>query len=142
MCDKKEVIKKMQCGKQDNSLLNKIDRINEKSAALYENYAEGIIDVDEFICLKEQYATEKENLLEQQKLVEERFRNMKKNMDEFLNMEKRFEQYIGDRTFNEKLIHELVDCIYVSSEGAIEVRFKCDDVFLKIAEQVEMEVWV
>lgn len=140
MCDKKEVIKKMQCGKQDNSLLNKIDRINEKSTALYENYAEGIIDVDEFICLKEQYATEKENLLEQQKRVEERFRNMKKNMDEFLNMEKRFEQYIGDRTFNEKLIHELVDCIYVSSEGAIEVRFKCDDVFSKVAEQVEMEV--
>lgn len=47
-----------------------------------------------------------------------------------------------DMQVNEKLIHELVDCIYVSSEGAIEVRFKCDDVFLKIAEQVEMEVWV
>ncbi|MDD3186170.1 MAG: recombinase family protein [Anaerostipes sp.] len=142
MCDKKEVIKKMRCGKQDNSLLNKIDRINEKSTALYENYAEGIIDIDEFICLKEQYATEKENLQEQQKQVEERFRNVKKNMDEFLNLEKRFEQYIGDRTFNEKLIHELVDCIYVSSKGAIEIKFKCDDVFSKITEKMEMEVGV
>lgn len=41
------------------------------------------------------------------------------------------------RSFNQKLIDELVDKIYVSSKGMIEVRMKCSDVFQKVMEIME-----
>ena len=47
------------------------------------------------------------------------------------------EQYLDDRSFNQKLIDELVDKIYVSSKGMIEVRMKCSDVFQKVMEIME-----
>ena len=47
------------------------------------------------------------------------------------------EKYLDERSFNQKMIDELVEKIYVSSKGMIEIQMKCSDVFQKITEILE-----
>ena len=56
---------------------------------------------------------------------------------EFLEVEKNLEKYLDERSFNQKMIDELVEKIYVSSKGMIEIQMKCSDVFQKITEILE-----
>ena len=54
-----------------------------------------------------------------------------------VNMPGFLEKYLDDRSFNQKLIDELVERIEVSSKGIIEVKMKCMDVFQKVSEILE-----
>ena len=80
---------------------------------------------------------EKEKLEDGIDQAQAKKRMVEKSIDDFLEIEKNLEQYLDDRSFNQKLIDELVDKIYVSSKGMIEVRMKCSDVFQKVMEIME-----
>ena len=58
-------------------------------------------------------------------------------IEEFLEIEKNLEKYLDERSFNQKMIDELIEKIYVSSKGMIEIQMKCSDVFQKITEILE-----
>ena len=148
MCDKKEVLEKMKEGTCEKgelvSLRVKIQNMQyrlmkaeETSATLYENFATGLLDEQEYLALKEHYVQEKEKLTEGINQAQVRKRMVEKSIEEFLEVEKNLEQYLDDRSFNQKLIDELVDKIFVSSKGMIEVRMKCSDVFQKVMEIME-----
>ena len=75
MCDKKEVLEKMKEGTCEKgelvSLRVKIQNMQyrlmkaeETSATLYENFATGLLDEQEYLALKEHYVQEKEKLTE------------------------------------------------------------------------------
>ena len=97
----------------------------------------GLLDEQEYLTLKEHYVQEKEKLEYGINQAQARKRMVEKSIDDFLEIEKNLEQYLDDRSFNQKLIDELVDKIYVSSKGMIEVRMKCSDVFQKVMEIME-----
>lgn len=148
MCDKKVLLEKMREGTYDKgelvSLRVKIQNMQyrlakaeETSATLYENFATGLLDEQEYLTLKEHYVQEKEKLEDGINQAQARKRMVEKSIDDFLEIEKNLEQYLDDRSFNQKLIDELVDKIYVSSKGMIEVRMKCSDVFQKVMEIME-----
>lgn len=148
MCDKKVLLEKMREGTYDKgelvSLRVKIQNMQyrlakaeETSATLYENFATGLLDEQEYLTLKEHYVQEKEKLEDGIDQAQAKKRMVEKSIDDFLEIEKNLEQYLDDRSFNQKLIDELVDKIYVSSKGMIEVRMKCSDVFQKVMEIME-----
>ena len=58
-------------------------------------------------------------------------------VEEKFEIEKNLEKYLDERSFNQKMIDELVEKIYVSSKGMIEIQMKCSDVFQKITEILE-----
>ena len=133
MCEKKVLLEKMREGTYDKgelvSLRVKIQNMQyrlakaeETSATLYENFATGLLE---------------EKLEDGINQAQARKRMVEKSIDDFLEIEKNLEQYLDDRSFNQKLIDELVDKIYVSSKGMIEVRMKCSDVFQKVMEIME-----
>jgi len=115
----------------------RLAKAEETSATLYENFATGLLDEQEYLTLKEHYVQEKEKLEDGINQAQARKRMVEKSIDDFLEIEKNLEQYLDDRSFNQKLIDELVDKIYVSSKGMIEVRMKCSDVFQKVMEIME-----
>ena len=148
MYDKKVLLEKMREGTYDKgelvSLRVKIQNMQyrlakaeETSATLYENFATGLLDEQEYLTLKEHYVQEKEKLEDGIDQAQAKKRMVEKSIDDFLEIEKNLEQYLDDRSFNQKLIDELVDKIYVSSKGMIEVRMKCSDVFQKVMEIME-----
>lgn len=115
----------------------RLAKAEETSATLYENFATGLLDEQEYLTLKEHYVQEKEKLEDGIDQAQAKKRMVEKSIDDFLEIEKNLEQYLDDRSFNQKLIDELVDKIYVSSKGMIEVRMKCSDVFQKVMEIME-----
>ena len=148
MCDRKVLLEKMRDGSCDKgevislrvklqNLKYRLVKVEETSATLYENFSEGLLSEEEFRELKEHYTSEKQKIHEEMKRVQARQRIVEKQIQEFLDMEKHLEQYLDDRSFNQKLIDELVDKIYVSSKGMIEIQMKCSDVFQKITEILE-----
>ena len=120
-----------------NDMQYRLMKAEETSATLYENFATGLLDEQEYLALKEHYVQEKEKLTEGINQAQVRKRMVEKSIEEFLEVEKNLEQYLDDRSFNQKLIDELVDKIFVSSKGMIEVRMKCSDVFQKVMEIME-----
>ena len=106
----------------------------EEKKLLYRSHG-GAIQIDPYIANR--HVQEKEKLTEGINQAQVRKRMVEKSIEEFLEVEKNLEQYLDDRSFNQKLIDELVDKIFVSSKGMIEVRMKCSDVFQKVMEIME-----
>lgn len=151
MCDRIKLLEEMRSETCDKGALYSAKRkimnlqyqytkAEETSASLYEDYAEGILDDEEYQSLKEHYISEKQRLRSEITNTEAKKRRMEKTIEHFMELEKHLEEYLDERGFNQKLVDELVDYISVSSKGIIEVRFKCADVFretLKITEGSE-----
>lgn len=115
----------------------KLMKAEETSATLYENFATGLLDEQEYQILREHYTEEKEKLETGIREAQTRKRVVEKSIEEFLEIEKNLEKYLDERSFNQKMIDELVEKIYVSSKGMIEIQMKCSDVFQKITEILE-----
>ena len=140
MCDRKVLLEKMKEGSYDKGELVslrvriqnmqfKLMKAEETSATLYENFATGLLDEQEYQMLREHYTEEKEKLETGIREAQTRKRVVEK--------EKNLEKYLDERSFNQKMIDELVEKIYVSSKGMIEIQMKCSDVFQKITEILE-----
>lgn len=148
MCDRKVLLEKMKdgtCKKGELTSLRvkiqnmqyRLGKAEEASATLYENFSGGLLDEQEFQELKDHYTEEKRKLREGIRQAQSRKRIVEKNIDSFLEIENNLEKYLDDRSFNQKLIDELVERIEVSSKGIIEVKMKCMDVFQKVSEIME-----
>ena len=148
MCDRKVLLEKMKEGSYDKGELVslrvriqnmqfKLMKAEETSATLYENFATGLLDEQEYQMLREHYTEEKEKLETGIREAQTRKRVVEKSIEEFLEVEKNLEKYLDERSFNQKMIDELVEKIYVSSKGMIEIQMKCSDVFQKITEILE-----
>lgn len=145
MCDRKDLLKKMREGTCDKgevtslrvklqNMQYRLEKAEETSATLYENFSNGLLDEKEFRELKEHYAVEKKRIREGIKQVQKRQHIVEKSIDAFLDVEKNLEKYLDDRSFNQDLVDELVEQVEVSSKGMIEVRMKCTDVFQRVIE--------
>ena len=148
MCNRKALLEKMRdgtCEKGELASLRvkmqnmqyKLVKAEEASARLYENFSDGLLDEEEFQELKDHYTNEKRKIREGISQAQSRKRIVEKNIEAFLEVEKNLEKYLDDRSFNQALVDELVEQIWVSSKGMIEVRMTCTDVFQKITEIME-----
>ena len=54
-----------------------------------------------------------------------------------MDMVNNLEPYLYERSFNEKLVQELVEYVEVYKNGNIHVCFRCDDKFQQIIELIE-----
>ena len=52
--------------------------------------------------------------------------------EQFMELEKRLEQYLGETGLNETLLQELVASVHISQNKGVEVRFKYEDVIGQI----------
>lgn len=148
MCDRKELLEKMRDGTCDKgevislriklqNLKYRLGKAEETSATLYENFSSGILDENEFRELKEHYMSQKRKYREEIKQIQERQRIVEKSIETFLELESHLEKYLEERSFNQKLVDELVEGVVVSSKGMMEVKLKCADVFQRVMEVME-----
>ena len=62
---------------------------------------------------------------------------LEKKADRYMDMVNNLESYLSERSFNEKLVQELVEYVEVYKNGNIHVCFRCDDKFQQIIELIE-----
>lgn len=52
-----------------------------------------------------------------------------KKLQEFLRLSEHLEEYLGDKSFRQNLVDELIEKIIVGSDHSIEIIYSCEDVF-------------
>jgi DNA invertase Pin-like site-specific DNA recombinase len=143
----KELISSLREGRSEKSVLlsneKKLIHLKKKEADfddlilnLYKDLADGVIDENDYKVLNGRYLTEKSQVQEEIKKVNETVFRMRKWIDTFENLGKKLNEYIAASVDSQVLIDELIERVFVSKDDSIEIVFKCDDVikrFLSLA---------
>lgn len=148
MCDRKKLLEKMrsstneknvfyEAGAKVRALERKIVQAEEKNTTLYEHFVSGIVEKEDFDLMKEQYIRELQNLREELQTAKQHQRMLEMKADKYMDMVSNLEKYLDSRSFDEKLVQELVEYVEVYQNGNIHVCFKCDDKFRQITEWME-----
>ena len=148
MCDRKKLVARLQAEFQRNTgtlkvqkrklqLQMKVEQIEDKLTTLYENLAEGIINAEDYKIIKERYLSEKDAVRGELQAADVELRQVEAQLEEFMELVSRLEQYLGQGGFNEALVRELVESIQISQNNGIEIRFVCEDVIQQITEMGE-----
>lgn len=148
MCDRKkmlDIVNTSQGGK--NALLSaqkkmlalqvKISETEERQHKLYEDYADGILDAEDYQNIKEQYVADAQRMQDELAGLEVKRKRLEKTIDNYSKIVKHLEQYLDNREFNPELVHELVERVSISNTDGYEITFKCEDVYKRVIEMME-----
>ena len=148
MCDRKkmlDMVNTSQGGK--NALLSaqkkmlalqvKISETEERQHKLYEDYADGILDAEDYQNIKEQYVADAQRMKDELAGLEVKRKRLEKTIDDYSKIVKHLEQYLDNREFNPELVHELVERVSISNTDGYEITFKCEDVYKRVIEMME-----
>lgn len=148
LADREELLKKLTAANSDKHPLISVERqianlkvkIKDKenmSARLYMNYAEGILPIEDYTSLKEQYSQEAEVLQQKLAALERKKAEIEKILNQHHALTQQISEQEGSRELDQKLIQELIERFTISSSGNIEVRFKCQDVVRNMMKLME-----
>ena len=148
LADREELLKKLTAANSDKHPLISVERqianlkvkIRDKenmSARLYMNYAEGILPIEDYTSLKEQYSQEAEVLQQKLAALERKKAEIEKILNQHHALTQQISEQEGSRELDQKLIQELIERFTISSSGNIEVRFKCQDVVRNMMKLME-----
>ena len=149
LSEKKKLITDMQEGRTDNSAKRSLDaklnhvsykiaELDEKLTVLYENFAEGIVDAEDYQMMKERYQGERAALQKRSEELCEEKRKMEKDILSFLEMEKDLSGFLKEHSSHEELIDKFVEKVYISGDDRIEICFCCDDILERIKNMTEV----
>lgn len=137
----RELNARNQSRKQYNLLLSeisklqkKIEQISEKKMSLYNDYAERLINEEEYLAYSENYTSD--------------LNYLKEKVDQLLFMQTQYsteyridadwksviETYMGKRRLSQEMVNAFVDKIRVDADGNCEVHLKYDDLLLKLLD--------
>lgn len=103
--------------------------IDSRFERLYVDYTEGILDAEEYQFLKEKTILERREKAGEAEMLRQRLMEMEKAAEDYRREAERIAGADGLYEFNQTLVNELVESIHVGEGGAVEIRFKCEDVF-------------
>lgn len=139
-CDKNNLLKKAQAVYARPGTMQPVERfihrmeekehsIDEKILQAYMDYAEGLLEEDEYKAVKRRFAAQKEETVSKKEEQMRKLAAIKKEVEQFQAMAEDLEKYLDMEGFNQKLADELVERIIVDNDGSVEVVFSCKDVF-------------
>ena len=96
-----------------------------------------IVEKEDFDMMKERYIQNLQELRDELQAAKQKQRMLEKKADRYMDMVNNLEPYLSERSFNEKLVQELVEYVEIYKNGNIHVCFKCDDKFQQITELIE-----
>lgn len=123
--------------RQIGSLKGRIEDKEAMSVKLYENYAEGILPIEDFAVLKGQYSQEADTLRSRLAELEKRRSDTEKILKSHHTLTKSISDYGNDRDIDRKLAQNLIERFIISSSGNIEVRYKCQNVIRETMKLLE-----
>ena len=139
-CDKNSMLKKAQAIYARPGTMQPVERfihrmeekeksIDEKILQAYMDYADGLLEEDEYKAVKRRFAAQKEETVSKKEEQMRKLAVIKKEVEQFQAMAEDLEKYLAIDGFNQKLVDELVERIIVDNDGRVEVVFSCKDVF-------------
>lgn len=140
VCDQKEILKKVKRDELPDNALRRIRRdiltkrrnikeLERKKVSLYEDYAEGILDREEYQYLREQAISDIQRLQDKIVNAEQRLIEMNKAIDHHIEEAESLEEKLECKEFDPALVKALIKTIKIYNDNRIEIVFNCLDVF-------------
>lgn len=137
--DQKDGIKALRDGSNKKSILlaneKKLIHMKKKEADiddlmlnLYKDLAKGVINENDYKALNARYLKEKDDAKAKIKDLNKIVFKMRRQIDAFENLGTKLAEYLNDSADSQMLIDELIEQVYVSNDGSIEIVFKCNDI--------------
>ncbi|MCD8348010.1 MAG: recombinase family protein [Lachnospiraceae bacterium] len=123
--------------KKMDSLSYRMEQADERRTGVYEDYADGLLNAEEYQYMKEHYISEKQNLQLQFQETARQKEQLTKKANAAIKLSQNLEQYLECREFDEELVRALVDKIYLGGDNTIKVVFRFQDVFREFQECLE-----
>lgn len=115
----------------------KIDRLENRCAVLYNDFADGLLDESEYLYAKERFVNDMEawkNRLENLHRLQGQY---KENFAEEKNISKLVKQYAGFDALNSEIVHAFIRRIDVYAENRLEIHYNFEDEFTALLSYVE-----
>lgn len=139
-CDKKKVLQmiqqKMAKPGSINHVQRNIIRLSEREQELddrilraYVDYADKLLDAEEYQFIKDKLIADKAVISDKKKKLEKKQIEMEQSVRQYQEVTEQLEVNLNETEFNEQLVKELVNKIWVSDDGSVSIEFKCQDVF-------------
>lgn len=140
VCDRDEVLRAAQRQFENPGSMNPVERnisrlsekehnIDEKILKAYMDYADKLLDEEEYHMIKGKLVLEKESVTAKKEELQRKLADMKKAVSQFQELATRLSDWLDVKEFDEALVKELVRKILVSDDGKVEIEFSCKDVF-------------
>ena len=139
-CDKKKVLQmiqqKMAKPGSINHVQRNIIRLSEREQELddrilraYVDYADKLLDAEEYQLIKDKLIADKAVISDKKKKLEKKQIEMEQAVRQYQEVTEQLEVNLNETEFNEQLVKELINKIWVSDDGSVSIEFKCQDVF-------------
>lgn len=143
VCDKDKVLRMAQTrfGKPEamNPIERSISRLTEKEKVLadkilkaYMDYADKLLDEEEYLIIKKKLTNDKETVTAKKEALRRKLADMKASVERFQTLASKLEKFLDVQEFDEGLVKELVNKIFVSDNGRVEIEFSCSDFFQNV----------
>lgn len=120
--------------KKSQALSNARNQAEERQATLYENYAEGILEREDYQMLRECEILAIKKINEELEIIDAKKLQLEQHIQSFLAMADRLEGQRENYAFDSDFAQELIEQIRIGNGGRIELVFKCRDVYQEIME--------
>ncbi|MDD3415786.1 MAG: recombinase family protein [Lachnospiraceae bacterium] len=138
--DKKQILKDIQSGAIKANALDMLKRnisrlmeqeqnLEDKMMKAYMDYADQLLDADDYRMVKEKMIRDRQEKTEKRETLEQKLMNMELAVKKYQEFVDGLEEYLQVPEFNPTLVKELVNKIWVSDDGRVEIEFKCQDIF-------------
>lgn len=117
----------------------KISELEKTLEKLYVDYTEGTIEEDEYKTFQCHYLKKKEELLGNLKEYKRQESELRRRLDRYMDLEERLEPYLNSSEYEQELIDEFIETIYLGENDTIEIVFRCDDVFTQYLDMLKEE---
>ena len=143
VCEKDKVLRAAQNRFDKKGAMNPIERnisrlmekekvLEDKILKAYMDYADKLLDEEEYLMIKEKLADDKETVAAKKEALQRKITDMKASVEQFQTLAGRLEKFLDMQEFDEGLVKELVNKIFVSDDGRVEIEFSCSDVFQNV----------
>ncbi|MCR5624024.1 MAG: recombinase family protein [Lachnospiraceae bacterium] len=117
----------------------KLSEQKKKLAKLYEDFNNGILDKSDYSIIREKQIDIIQNLEEKYKNLNAQKDNYIRIIDNFISIIDGIQENPADDGFDENLVREFVEKIYVGKGNRVEIVFKYKDIIDLITEALESD---
>lgn len=103
--------------------------LEQRITKAYEDRAEGILDSDDYLCIKERLVSEKQTIQNQIADIRTKIQSVSDAIQRFRQWAEQFENCMECNTYSQELVDSLIEEIRISDENQIEIVFNCEDVY-------------
>lgn len=156
VCDQKELLKKIRKDEAQGNALRmvrreilfkrrKISDLENRKTSLYTDFADQVLDQEEYQFLRERTINEIQDLEAEIFAAEQKMYEMEKAIENHIAKAEELERFLNVEEISDALMEELVKEIRVYNGNRIELTFNCIDVFenelIKMCLQGEGEAY-